>query len=100
MSTLPSRIREACGVERFDVADTQMTLIVAVESLVERGMKKAHAITFVSAIYRTAQKELTLNHWPTRTKVLTYALGLSDADIVKLHRDLGKVLPKKKLTTK
>ena len=52
-------IRKACGVKRFDVADTQMTLIVAVAALSERGMPVRDAITFVCAIYRTAQRELT-----------------------------------------
>ncbi len=59
MSTLPSRIREACGVERFDVADTQNTLNKAVEVLMKRGFDEEDALTFVGAIYRTSQKELT-----------------------------------------
>ena len=59
MSTLPSRIREACGVERFDVADTQNTLESAWRTMTTDGVDEQDALTLIGAIYRTAQRELT-----------------------------------------
>ena len=59
MSTLPSRIREACGVERFDVADTQNTLVAAVHSMTDYFRDEDEAIKIIAAVYRTAQRELT-----------------------------------------
>lgn len=58
MSTLPSRIREACGVERFDVADTQNTLVAAVRELTDYYHDEDDAIKIIGAIYRTAQREI------------------------------------------
>lgn len=57
--TLPSRIREACGVERFDVADTQNTLKVCLDVLTDAGMGRGEALKLIGAIYRTAQREIT-----------------------------------------
>lgn len=58
MSTLPSRIREACGVERFDVADTQNTLESAWRTMTTDGVDEQDALTLIGAIYRTAQREI------------------------------------------
>ena len=62
MATLPSRIREACGVERFDVADTQNALVMAVEVLVAMKMKKEHAVNYVAAIFKLGKREITTPH--------------------------------------
>lgn len=57
--TLPARIREACGVERFDVVHTQETLVAWHAFLTKWGITDEAAIRAIADIYRTAQREIT-----------------------------------------
>lgn len=56
--TLPSRIREACGVERFDVVHTKEQ-IEACYHLMRATMPEPHVLQIIGSIYQAAQRELT-----------------------------------------
>lgn len=58
MSTLPSRIREACGVERFEVVNSKEAIRSAYDVMTKIGkLKKDQALMVIKVLYRAAEKE-------------------------------------------
>ena len=58
--SIAARIREACGVERFEVVNSKEAIRAAYDVMTKIGkLNEAQALMVIRALYRTAEREIT-----------------------------------------